>query len=159
MPPVNTVSSAAISPEAQDATQLGLLMRDIRVRLINQICACLASRGHDLNGAQFIVLKSLRMYGPIGPSQLAKHMGYDPGAMTRLIDKLERAALVQRRPDETDRRATLVSLTAQGEELAIATSECSEIAVGAALGPLDAAERTQLFALLTRVRDALEVEE
>jgi DNA-binding MarR family transcriptional regulator len=42
-------------------------------------------------------------------------MSYDPGAMTRMIDRLERRGLVRRVANPNDRRASHLELTAEGE--------------------------------------------
>jgi DNA-binding MarR family transcriptional regulator len=46
---------------------------------------------------------------------LAQHLGLDRTVMTYLVDDLEKAGLVERRPDPADRRARQVLRTAQGE--------------------------------------------
>jgi DNA-binding MarR family transcriptional regulator len=42
--------------------------------------------------------------GPIGARQLADLMGMTTGAVTRLVDRLERGGFVRREPDPNDRR-------------------------------------------------------
>jgi DNA-binding MarR family transcriptional regulator len=55
---------------------------------------------------------------PLTTGEIAKLTGLTSGSATRLVDRLERAHLVERRPDPQDRRKTLVSLTTQrGAEL------------------------------------------
>ncbi|MBT2365697.1 MarR family transcriptional regulator [Streptomyces sp. ISL-10] len=50
---------------------------------------------------------------PLTTGEIAKLTGLTSGSATRLVDRLERAGLVHRRPDPHDRRRTRVSLTAQ----------------------------------------------
>lgn len=58
---------------------------------------------------------------PRTTGEIAKLTGLTSGSATRLVDRLERAGLVERRPDPHDRRKTLVSLTAKrGAELGAA---------------------------------------
>lgn len=45
---------------------------------------------------------------------LAAALVYSASGITRIVDNLERSGLVTRKPDPTNRRATLVSLTPQG---------------------------------------------
>src|SRR5918994_2815093 len=52
------------------------------------------------------------------PSDLARSSLITTGAMTARVDRLERAGLIQRTPDPTDRRSMLVQLTGQGDKLA-----------------------------------------
>lgn len=50
---------------------------------------------------------------PLTTGEIAKLTGLTSGSATRLVDRLERANLVERRPDPLDRRKALVSLTTQ----------------------------------------------
>jgi len=50
-------------------------------------------------------------------SELAQHLHIAPRSATEVVDALEAKGLVQRSPDPTDRRATLVSLTPRGTGL------------------------------------------
>ena len=50
-------------------------------------------------------------------SELAQHLHIAPRSATEVVDALEAKGLVQRSPDPTDRRATLVSLTPRGSDL------------------------------------------
>ncbi|MFE1592908.1 MarR family winged helix-turn-helix transcriptional regulator [Nocardia sp. NPDC058705] len=48
-------------------------------------------------------------------SAIADTLRISPRSATEVVDALEKAELVTRKPDPTDRRATLVSVTARGE--------------------------------------------
>jgi DNA-binding MarR family transcriptional regulator len=50
---------------------------------------------------------------PLTTGEIAKLTGLTSGSATRLVDRLERARLVERRPDPQDRRKARVSLTTQ----------------------------------------------
>ncbi|GAA4965611.1 MarR family winged helix-turn-helix transcriptional regulator [Actinoplanes utahensis] len=50
---------------------------------------------------------------PLTTGKIAKLTGLTSGSATRLVDRLERANLVERRPDPQDRRKARVSLTTQ----------------------------------------------
>ncbi|MEL6111057.1 MAG: MarR family transcriptional regulator [Planctomycetota bacterium] len=47
----------------------------------------------------------------LSPSELAKKLSLTSGAVTTLIDRLEKAKLVRRKPSETDRRGVIVEPT------------------------------------------------
>ncbi|SFP85606.1 DNA-binding transcriptional regulator, MarR family [Amycolatopsis arida] len=49
--------------------------------------------------------------GPLSAGQLAEEVGLTPGAVTGMVDRLERAGLVRREPDLADRRRVLISVT------------------------------------------------
>ena len=74
-----------------------------------------------LSLGDFDVLNTLRRRGDqhgTKPSDLARSSLITTGAMTARVDRLERAGLIQRTPDPTDRRSMLVQLTGQGDKLA-----------------------------------------
>jgi DNA-binding MarR family transcriptional regulator len=48
---------------------------------------------------------------PLTTGDIARLTGLTSGSATRLVDRLERAGLVDRRPDPQDRRKSLVSLS------------------------------------------------
>ena len=50
------------------------------------------------------------------PSELAKHTGLTSGATTAMLDRLERAGLIERKPNPNDRRGTLIVLLRSGAE-------------------------------------------
>jgi DNA-binding MarR family transcriptional regulator len=45
------------------------------------------------------------------PSELSRYAGLTSGATTMMLDRLERAHLIERRPNPQDRRGTLIVLT------------------------------------------------
>ena len=48
--------------------------------------------------------------GPVSTGEIARLTGLTPGSATRLVDRLEKAGLVVRHADPTDRRRALVAL-------------------------------------------------
>jgi DNA-binding MarR family transcriptional regulator len=50
------------------------------------------------------------------PSQLAQYTGLTSGATTAMLDRLEKAHLIERRPNPHDRRGTLIVLTHERTE-------------------------------------------
>ena len=65
----------------------------------------------DLNVTDMKCLDIMTLKGPASPSELAQHTGLSTGATTAMIDRLENAGLVVRRPHPTDRRGTIVVLS------------------------------------------------
>lgn len=57
-------------------------------------------------------LAMIGRHGPLSAGDLAERTGLTPGAVTGMIDRLERAGLAQRDPDPKDRRRVLVTATA-----------------------------------------------
>jgi len=62
------------------------------------------------------VLASAARGQPGSQLALARHLGVDRTVMTYLLDDLEKAGLIERRPDPQDRRARQVVATASGHE-------------------------------------------
>lgn len=53
---------------------------------------------------------------PLRMSDIAGRLVLSPGGATKVIDRLEEMGCVVRKPDPTDRRATVVELTEKGRE-------------------------------------------
>jgi len=89
------------------------------------------------------------------PSDLAARLHIRPATMTRMLQRLEQAGFVERRPDPTDQRYLRVYLTAAGR--AIRTAGCErERQVGTELlAGFTPQEQAQLADFLARVRDNL----
>lgn len=68
----------------------------------------------DINPSQFRALRVLNHHGAIRLSDLSGRLHIAPRSATEVVDALESRGLVERRPDPSDRRATLVGLTAHG---------------------------------------------
>jgi Transcriptional regulators len=71
----------------------------------------------DISAPQFIVLFSVASNEADSASKLCKSISYDPGAMTRMIDRLEQKGLIRRLQNPDDRRATNLELTDAGRAL------------------------------------------
>jgi DNA-binding MarR family transcriptional regulator len=62
-----------------------------------------------LNVTDMECLRLLFQKGIATPSELARHTGLTSGATTALLDRLEKAGLIERRPNPDDRRGTLIT--------------------------------------------------
>jgi len=96
-------------------TNIGRLVHRVRHALVTHIDSALASL--DLTAAQWTVVIYLAEDLATTPAELSRLLHYDPGAMTRLIDRLEKKNIVKRAPSDADRRSVVVSLTEQGRAL------------------------------------------
>lgn len=61
-----------------------------------------------LNTTDMECLRLLFFKGISTPTELARHTGLTSGATTAMLDRLERAGLIERRPNPDDRRGTLI---------------------------------------------------
>ncbi|MEW2527027.1 MarR family transcriptional regulator [Streptomyces sp. NPDC047071] len=103
-----------------DVTPQGVIGRLHRLadRLTEQLCLVYGQYG--LGEGEFDVLCALRRAGAPyerAPGELAAHTMVTTGAMTKRIDRLERAGLVTRRRSGDDQRGRIVALTGPGREL------------------------------------------
>ena len=62
-----------------------------------------------LNTTDSECLRLLFFKGVATPSELARHTGLTSGATTAMLDRLEKAGLITRRPNPNDRRGTLIA--------------------------------------------------
>jgi DNA-binding MarR family transcriptional regulator len=72
---------------------------------------------------------------------LAQHLGVDRTVMTYLLDDLEAATLIERRPDPADRRARRIVATRRGTELLATLNDRLRAAEAHLLAPLNPEER------------------
>lgn len=105
--------------------------------------------------SQCVLLQSLREQSS-DVSALAKQAGVTKGAMTRLIDGLEKRKLVQRERAEDDGRRVLVSLTPSGKKEAARLTELAERSILGLVSRVPAKERAQVARSLRLLREAAE---
>lgn len=103
----------------------------------------------------YLVLATAAHGEPTSQLALAQHLGVDRTVMTYLLDDLEEAGLVARRPDPSDRRARRVVLTAAGRELLSELKRRMREAENVLLQPLDQHDRGVLRGLLERLATTL----
>jgi DNA-binding MarR family transcriptional regulator len=86
----------------------------------------------------------------MGDLALAEHL--PPSAATRLVDRLEEAGLVVRRPNSRDRRGVLLEATAEGRQRLAERRRIDNIWLADRLGRLTREQRSTV----SRALDALE---
>ena len=91
---------------------VGYLLGRARASLLAGLDAELAPFG--LNAMQFAVLKHLADGNARTAADLCRHMYYDTGSMTRILDRLEEKALVRRERCQEDRRVVFLRVAAAG---------------------------------------------
>lgn len=109
---------------------------------------------HGISLAQYNVLRILRGAGSDGLPTLAirDRMIEEGSTVTRLLDKLEAASLVQRSRCRPDRRQVLCFITPSGLDLLEQLDPKFDEADSAALAMLDATTRRQLIEILAKIR-------
>jgi DNA-binding MarR family transcriptional regulator len=105
---------------------------------------------------QCVVLQKLLEGAEQDVSGLAAFVGVTNGAMTRLLDGLERRGFVERVRDTDDRRRVTIELTRSGREEASRLRRLTEAAVGAVLARIPKSKHAQILESARLVRTAME---
>ena len=69
----------------------------------------------DVSAAQYVILSTLWNGRADTAAQICKEISYSPGAMTRMLDRLEQKQLIARTRMEGSRRAHKLELTEAGK--------------------------------------------
>ena len=79
---------------------------------------------HGLSFNEYSVLRLLQRAPDraLAPKALANEIVCTSGAMTKLLDRLQRARRIRRRPDPADRRGVLIEITRTGDNVAEAAA-------------------------------------
>lgn len=109
-----------------------------------------------LTHARVRLLLVLHDAGCLSMTELSRALDVTPRNVTGLVDRLEAAGLARRVPHATDRRRTMVELTARGRRLCEELKEGRRLLAAEMLGSFDAAELAAAHRVLGHVYDALE---
>lgn len=130
---------------------VGYLIRRLYTLLLARFEGALAQA--DFTLTQWIVLIQLRDGMARTASDLASDLDHDSGAITRVLDQLERRGFLQRRRSSRDRRVVELKLTAAGKAIAEELLPLVVDQTNAALAPLSKPEFEQLHGYLVRLLD------
>jgi len=120
------------------------------VALAEPVQAVLAER-HGLSLGDFHAVRVLLRLGEVPVSRFGGELGIPRSTITNLVDRLEKAGLVERAASPSDRRVTLVRLSAMGERAVEDMSFLLNSQVAQRLFALDPQSQEALAALLERV--------
>ncbi|MEO5834957.1 MAG: MarR family transcriptional regulator [Nakamurella sp.] len=107
---------------------------------------------YDISPSHARAVMVLTRHGTMRLSELSEHLRIVPRSTTEVVDQLEERGLAQRSPDPNDRRATLVSLTAEGARIAAAVRANRNAESARFFGVLGEADRTELTRILLLLR-------
>lgn len=119
--------------------------------------ACFA--GGELTSSHWIALAMVRHGQADNAAGLARQMGHDSGAVTRLVDQLEARGLLDRKRCPNDRRVVVLALTDAGERQFAAMTPRLLAAWNELLVGFEHCEIETLILLLTRLVAAFEARE
>lgn len=116
-------------------------------------------RSHGLTGPQALLLKEATASGPLSVGDLAKRATLSQATVTDILARLEKRGLVTRRKSRQDRRRVVVSVTAQGQELARTAPPLLQERFVERLAKLQYWEQTQILSSLQRVAAMMDAEQ
>lgn len=113
------------------------------------------TRDKGVTGLQWRMLASLARNEGINQGGLAQLLEVEPITLSRMVDRLTEAGLIERRADPNDRRAWKLYLTAEAQPL-VGTMRAQAMELNEhALEGFSADERESLRHLLERMRENL----
>ncbi|MBV8685442.1 MAG: MarR family transcriptional regulator [Alphaproteobacteria bacterium] len=107
---------------------------------------------HGVTRAQWRVLSHLKRQDGLRQVELADRLDVEPITLCRMIDRLEEAGLVERRPDEADRRAWRIRLTPKSGPIIEDLRQIAEEFLEDALAGVTEVEQAAVRDVLARVR-------
>ncbi|GAA3046217.1 hypothetical protein GCM10010464_08120 [Pseudonocardia yunnanensis] len=107
----------------------------------------------DVSPSQARALGVLTRHGPVRLGALSEHLRIAARSATEVVDALEEDGLVERRPDPCDRRATLVTLTDRGAQVAAGVRAARAAEAEEFFARLDDADRASLTRILRNLRN------
>ena len=105
----------------------------------------------DVTGKQLAILSLLYNAGDSTPARLAEMLAIDMGAVTRLLDRLEKKRLIARKRNPNDRRSVTIQMTATGKTLQPELAKCATDVVNKMVEGVDSAELALASSVLQRM--------
>ena len=143
-PDVQPVDAAAAEDDLSD---LMAAFRSFQARHSRVLASESAARGLNATDTRFVLFLAATGTG-VTPKQAGEHLELSTGAMTSLIDRLERHGHIRREPNPDDRRSLLLRLTASGSAVARQISGVYSAAAREVVAPADRARLATQFTLL-----------
>lgn len=122
-----------------------LVMRTIRTEAHRHAPA-------DLSLPQLRMLASLADHPGISLCSLAEQLGLLPSSASKVVDQLVTRGLITRQDDPADRRRAMLTLTADGKVMLLASRQAILPYISERLATLSADERTTLTAAMDLLR-------
>ncbi|MBX7201304.1 MAG: MarR family transcriptional regulator [Rhodospirillaceae bacterium] len=133
---------------------IGYLIRRCHAKMMPQVEARFVDA--ELTFSQWVVLMSLRDKAAGTCADIARNMNHDTGAVTRLVDQLEKRGLVARTRSTSDRRVVHLKLLPAGKKMAKALIPRIVDFWNGVLADFSRAEAARLIKLLTRLDQRLD---
>ncbi|MBP2474031.1 DNA-binding MarR family transcriptional regulator [Crossiella equi] len=148
-----------VSEDVISASERDRLVEELSVVRREMIGEMLITLSHDVGGAdlqlvQLATLFTLDRGAEPTVRELAGRIGRSVSATSRLLDQLAQRGLVQRREDESDRRAKRVGLTDSGREFLLGFARTRADGQLRLMAHLSETERRTVREAMTLLADA-----
>lgn len=127
--------------------QIGYMLRRVTQRHL----VIFSENIPTITTTQFAILARLAQMGPLSQNLLGRETAMDAATVKGVVDRLAKQGLLTTTADPSDRRRLTVALTVDGQALFDRTQSAAMAVSSQTLGPLSAAERATLLALLARL--------
>lgn len=129
--------------------QIGFLLRRAHQRATAIFTARIGP--HELTPTQFAALAKIHDSGAISQNRLGRVTAMDPATMQGVIARLHDRGFIERAPDPTDKRRTLLKLAPAGRAAFLESFANGKAVSRATLAPLSAEERATFLRLLKKL--------
>jgi MarR family transcriptional regulator, transcriptional regulator for hemolysin len=133
--------------------EFGFMLNDV-ARLLRTYADHKAAQ-FGITRAQWAVLVRLERSEGLNQTELADMLDLQPITLTRLLDKLSDSALIERRPDPSDRRAKRLFLTPAARPLLEQLSALGEETMASTLVGIERERIEQMVSQLALVKENL----
>ncbi|MBN2238742.1 MAG: MarR family transcriptional regulator [Dehalococcoidales bacterium] len=128
------------------------VFRIVRNKLVR---TTLTDIGAEITPHQFEIIRLLMEEGTMHVAEIGHRLEIAKAQMTKLIDRLEETGIIERVPDESDRRVTNIALTHSGIQLLEEHRRIIENAASETMSVLTDEELKDLYNSLRTLRDIL----
>jgi DNA-binding MarR family transcriptional regulator len=143
--------------EAVKATDVANRLRPVLMKLARELRREVHTLG--VTGGQVALLIQIRRHKGISPGDLAALERISPAAMSGYVDRLEKAGLVERLQDESDRRRHSLVLTEEAERVLRSVRSRRTAWLAERLGRLSDEDRASVDAAIDPLLGLLEERE
>lgn len=133
-----------------------LLTAVTRLGVVQTRAIAHAARDAGISSTSYAILVEVAHDGWVTNGQIARRLAMSTGGVTPALDRLERGGLLQRKPNPSDRRSSIVSVTDRGHEALRELGDAVAAHLRAVIDELDPATRDVVLRFLLAAHDAHE---
>jgi len=139
-------------PQTDPERMLGFVIHDVSRLLRRRYEQSARADGLGVTRTQCSVLAHLARQEGVNQATLAQSLDIEPITLVRLLDRLQEAGFIQRKPDPQDRRAYVLELTAKARPILDRIYGLAAKVYEEAQAGMSKAETEQLLSLLHRTK-------